>query len=282
MLQPTPVYLIRAEVALGKILRRRKWRRSSYIISARICNSGDAATEQGLSRKHIIEGLRASLERLQLDYVDILIVTKPTDVPNPIEEVVRTCTHLIQMGWAFYWGTSHWTAAEIMQAQSVARQFNLIPSALDQSEYNMLQRDRVQYIQEACMKLNLGLVTTAPLADGLLTNSRVEILSAITGGSVNGQDEPHVDLVPRSNCAEYLEQLQKLTDLARRIHANCEQLAIAWCLRTPYVNSVVLEAASIEQLQDNMESLEVAVRLNMGIMAEIECILAPETTEGFL
>ncbi|VDP69658.1 unnamed protein product [Echinostoma caproni] len=155
--------------------------------------------------------LQNALERLQLDYVDILLVTRNPEFPNPIEEVVRTCTYLIEKGWAFYWGTSKWSSAEIMQAQSIARQFNLIPSALDQSEYHMFQRDFLQHVQEMSTKLNLGLITGSPLAGGFLTGK-------------------YLDGIPNYSRA----------------------------------------------------SLKVAPRLNLNILTEIECILSPDTSEGFL
>lgn len=122
---------MRAEIVLGKILSKKTWRRSSYIVSSKIYWGGKAETEKGLSRKHIIEGLKGSLERLQLEYVDIVFANKP-DPHTPMEETVRAFTFVINQGWAMYWGTSRWTPTDIMEAYSVARQFNLIPPIAEQ------------------------------------------------------------------------------------------------------------------------------------------------------
>ncbi|KAA0200921.1 Voltage-gated potassium channel subunit beta [Fasciolopsis buskii] len=219
-------YPTRAEITLGKILKNQKWRRSSYIISVRISRGGTAITEQGLSRKHIVEGLQSALERLQLEYVDILLVTRHPEFPNPIEEVVRTCTYLIEKGWAFYWGTSKWSAAEIMQAQSIARQFNLMPSALDQSDYNMLQRDFLQHAQEMSTKLSHGLITGSPLAGGLLTGKYLQGVPAYSRASLKGQTALLDRVVSSSKARNHSEQIRQLVNLANRIQCTCAQLAI--------------------------------------------------------
>ncbi|XP_013792029.1 voltage-gated potassium channel subunit beta-3-like, partial [Limulus polyphemus] len=133
----------RAELLLGKILKKKGWRRSSYVITTKLFWGGKPDTERGLSRKQIIEGLKASLERLQLGYVDILFINK-ADPMCPMEEVVRACTYCINQGLAMYWGTSRWTPIEIMEAYTVARQFNLIPPIVEQTEYHMFQREKVE------------------------------------------------------------------------------------------------------------------------------------------
>ncbi|XP_048476027.1 voltage-gated potassium channel subunit beta-1-like [Rhincodon typus] len=146
----------RAEITLGNIIKKKGWRRSSFIISTKLYWGGQAETERGLSRKHIIEGLRGSLERLQLEYVDIVFANRP-DVPvsseghySPrsrvffVEEIVRAMTFLINQGKAMYWGTSRWTSVEIMEAYSIARQFNLIAPSCEQAEYHFFKRDKVE------------------------------------------------------------------------------------------------------------------------------------------
>uniref|UniRef100_A0A3Q2XR37 Potassium voltage-gated channel subfamily A regulatory beta subunit 3 n=1 Tax=Hippocampus comes TaxID=109280 RepID=A0A3Q2XR37_HIPCM len=146
----------RAETTLGNILEKKGWRRSSYVVTTKIYWGGPAETERGLSRKHIIEGLRGSLARLKLDYVDIIFANR-SDVNSPMEgsqrvslcvhvyaEVVRAMTFVINQGMAMYWGTSRWNAMEIMEAYSIARQFNLVPPVCEQAEYNYFQRDKVE------------------------------------------------------------------------------------------------------------------------------------------
>ncbi|KAF6026514.1 KCNAB2 [Bugula neritina] len=179
----------KAEIVLGKILKRKAWRRSSYIITTKIYWGGKAETEKGLNRKHIIEGLRASLDRLQLPYVDIVFANKsdsltstegsadplaPDAIPVGrifrVEEIVRAFTYVINQGWAMYWGTSRWSATEIMEAYSVARQFNLIPPIVEQAEYNFFQREKVEcQLPELYHKIGLGTMTWSPLACGILT-----------------------------------------------------------------------------------------------------------------
>ncbi|KAF5404032.1 Voltage-dependent potassium channel beta subunit [Paragonimus heterotremus] len=226
-------------------------------------------------------GLRGSLDRLQLDYVDIVIVSRQPDMVIPIEEVVRTCTHIIQLGWAFYWGTCKWTAAEIMQAQSVARQFNLIPSALDQIEYNMLQRGRMPCIQEICAKLNLGLVTGSPLCGGLLSAKYCDGVPNYSRATLPGQ-QYFLERIICSRGQLQRDQIRQLCKLANRIQCTCAQLAIAWCLKTPFVNSVLLGAATVDQLLENLDAIEVVPRLNMATLTEIEYILTPENVDTFL
>ncbi|CDQ63006.1 unnamed protein product [Oncorhynchus mykiss] len=133
----------KAEVVLGNVIKKKGWRRSSLVITTKIFWGGKAETERGLSRKHIIEGLKASLERLQLEYVDVVFANRP-DPNTPMEETVRAMTHVINQGMAMYWGTSRWSPMEIMEAYSVARQFNQIPPICEQAEYHMFQREKVE------------------------------------------------------------------------------------------------------------------------------------------
>uniref|UniRef100_A0A3B3SN60 Voltage-gated potassium channel subunit beta-2 n=1 Tax=Paramormyrops kingsleyae TaxID=1676925 RepID=A0A3B3SN60_9TELE len=150
----------KAEVVLGTIIKKKGWRRSSLVITTKIFWGGKAETERGLSRKHIIEGLKASLERLQLDYVDVVFANRP-DPNTPMEETVRAMTHVINQGMAMYWGTSRWSSMEIMEAYSVARQFNLIPPICEQAEYHMFQREKVE-VQLPELFHKIGEVTCAP------------------------------------------------------------------------------------------------------------------------
>ncbi|XP_039703201.1 voltage-gated potassium channel subunit beta-3 isoform X2 [Pteropus medius] len=188
----------KAERTLGNILKRKGWRRSSYVITTKIFWGGQAETERGLSRKHIIEGLRGSLERLQLGYVDIVFANH-SDPNSPMEEIVRAMTYVINQGLALYWGTSRWGAAEIMEAYSMARQFNLIPPVCEQAEHHLFQREKVEmqlpelyhkigsqlhqpylslgftiteipFPTHPILFLGVGSVTWSPLACGLITS----------------------------------------------------------------------------------------------------------------
>ncbi|XP_040485915.1 voltage-gated potassium channel subunit beta-3 isoform X1 [Ursus maritimus] len=159
-----------AERTLGNILKSKGWRRSSYVITTKIFWGGQAETERGLSRKHIIEGLQGSLERLQLGYVDIVFANR-SDPNSPMEEIVRAMTYVINQGLALYWGTSRWGAAEIMEAYSVARQFNLIPPVCEQADHHLFQREKAEMqLPELYHKIGVGSVTWSPLACGLITS----------------------------------------------------------------------------------------------------------------
>ncbi|XP_016359653.1 voltage-gated potassium channel subunit beta-1-like isoform X2 [Sinocyclocheilus anshuiensis] len=159
----------KAEMVLGNIIKKKGWRRSSLVITTKIFWGGKAETERGLSRKHIIEGLKASLERLQLEYVDVVFANRP-DPNTPMEETVRAMTHVINQGMAMYWGTSRWSPMEIMEAYSVARQFNQIPPICEQSEYHMFQREKVEVqLPELFHKIGVGAMTWSPLACGIIS-----------------------------------------------------------------------------------------------------------------
>ncbi|XP_053529912.1 voltage-gated potassium channel subunit beta-2 isoform X6 [Ictalurus punctatus] len=159
----------KAELVLGNIIKKKGWRRSSLVITTKIFWGGKAETERGLSRKHIIEGLKASLERLQLEYVDVVFANRP-DPNTPMEETVRAMTHVINQGMAMYWGTSRWSPMEIMEAYSVARQFNQIPPICEQAEYHMFQREKVEVqLPELFHKIGVGAMTWSPLACGIIS-----------------------------------------------------------------------------------------------------------------
>ncbi|KAM9441831.1 voltage-gated potassium channel subunit beta-1-like isoform 3-T3 [Salvelinus alpinus] len=159
----------KAEVILGNIIKKKCWRRSSLVITTKLYWGGKAETERGLSRKHIIEGLKGSLQRLQLEYVDVVFANRP-DTNTPMEEIVRAMTYVINQGMSMYWGTSRWTAMEIMEAYSVARQFNLIPPVCEQAEYHLFQREKVEVsFQNSNHKIGVGAMTWSPLACGIIT-----------------------------------------------------------------------------------------------------------------
>nr|XP_023411133.1 voltage-gated potassium channel subunit beta-1 isoform X2 [Loxodonta africana] len=159
----------KAEVILGSIIKKKGWRRSSLVITTKLYWGGKAETERGLSRKHIIEGLKGSLQRLQLEYVDVVFANRP-DNNTPMEEIVRAMTHVINQGMAMYWGTSRWSAMEIMEAYSVARQFNMIPPVCEQAEYHLFQREKVEVqLPELYHKIGVGAMTWSPLACGIIS-----------------------------------------------------------------------------------------------------------------
>ncbi|XP_029695886.1 voltage-gated potassium channel subunit beta-2-like isoform X5 [Takifugu rubripes] len=289
----------RAESTLGNILKKKGWRRSSYVVTTKIYWGGQAETEHGLSRKHITEGLRGSLSRLQLDYVDI-VFTNRSDVNAPMEgetharthahthththarsalpvcvfpEVVRAMTCVIDEGLAMYWGTSRWKAAEIMEAYSVARHFNLVPPVCEQAEYHYFQRDKVElHLPELYYKIGVGAMTWSPLASGLLTGKYHKGVPDSSRAAMKGYSW----LKERLHSDEGKQQLSKVKELhllAERLKCTAPQLAIAWCLRSEGVSSVLLGVSNKEQLMENLGSIGVLTQLTPPLIAEMDALL---------
>ncbi|XP_051800351.1 voltage-gated potassium channel subunit beta-3-like isoform X1 [Acanthochromis polyacanthus] len=262
----------RAETTLGNILKKKSWRRSSYVVTTKIYWGGQAETERGLSRKHIIEGLRGSLSRLQLDYVDIVFANR-SDINAPMEEIVRAMTFVIDQGMAMYWGTSRWNAVEIMEAYSIARQFNLVPPVCEQAEYHYFQRDKVElHLPELYHKIGVGAMTWSPLACGLLTGKYNEGVPESSRAAMKG----YAWLKERLYSDEGKKQLTKIKELhllADRLNCTAAQLAIAWCLRSEGVSSVLLGVSNTEQLLENLGSIRVLSQLTPPLITEMDTLL---------
>uniref|UniRef100_A0AAR2IVD3 Voltage-gated potassium channel subunit beta-1 n=1 Tax=Pygocentrus nattereri TaxID=42514 RepID=A0AAR2IVD3_PYGNA len=262
----------RAEITLGNIIKKKGWRRSSFVVTTKIYWGGQAETERGLSRKHIIEGLRGSLSRLQLDYVDIVFANR-NDVNSPMEEVVRAMTFVINQGMAMYWGTSRWSAMEIMEAYSVARQFNLIPPVCEQAEYHYFQRDKVEVqLPELYHKIGVGAMTWSPLACGLITGKYSDGVPECSRAAMKGYQW----LKERVYSEEGRRQLAKIKELhllADRLGCTAAQLAIAWCLRSEGVSSVLLGVSNTDQLLENLGALRVLSQMTPQTVSEMDALL---------
>ncbi|XP_054608694.1 voltage-gated potassium channel subunit beta-2-like isoform X2 [Dunckerocampus dactyliophorus] len=262
----------RAETTLGNILKKKGWRRSSYVVTTKIYWGGHAETERGLSRKHIIEGLRGSLTRLQLEYVDIVFANR-SDINAPMEEVVRAMTFVIDQGMAMYWGTSRWNAVEIMEAYSVARQFNLVPPVCEQAEYHYFQREKVElHLPELYHKIGVGAMTWSPLACGILTGKYNNGVPQSSRAAMKG----YTWLKERLCSDEGKQQLRKVKELhllADRLSCTPAQLAIAWCLRSQGISSVLLGVSNTDQLLENINSIKVLLQLTPPLIAEIDALL---------
>ncbi|CAF1433760.1 unnamed protein product [Adineta ricciae] len=267
----------KAEITLGKVLKKKKWRRSSYIVSTKLFWGGKAETEKGLSRKHVIEGLRASLERLQLDYVDIVFANKP-DTSVPMEEIVRAFTQVINDNLCFYWGTSRWSPMEIMEAYSVARQFNLIPPICEQAEYHLFQRDKVEvHLPEIYHKIGIGTMTWSPLACGLLSGKYDDGVPIHSRAALKGYGWLKEKILNEEGRKQQ-SKLRELAVLAAKFDCTLAQLAIAWCLKSESVHCVLLGASSVEQLYENLNSLQIVSKLTPSVMTDIDRILGNKPT----
>ncbi|XP_053574264.1 voltage-gated potassium channel subunit beta-3 [Bombina bombina] len=262
----------RAEKSLGNILKKKEWRRSSYVVTTKIYWGGQAETERGLSRKHIIEGLRGSLERLQLEYVDIVFANR-MDANSPMEEIVRAMTFVINQGMAMYWGTSRWSAMEIMEAYSVARQFNLIPPVCEQAEYHLFQREKVEtQLPELYHKIGVGSMTWSPLACGLITGKYSESVPEKSRASFKGYHWLKEKAASEEGKKQHLK-IKELHPIAERLNCTVTQLAIAWCLRSEGVSSVLLGVSNTDQLLENLGSIQVLSQMTPQIIVEIDQIL---------
>ncbi|XP_030590068.1 voltage-gated potassium channel subunit beta-2-like [Archocentrus centrarchus] len=262
----------KAEIVLGNIIQKKGWRRSSLVITTKIFWGGKAEMERGLSRKHIIEGLRASLNRLQLEYVDVIFANRP-DPNTPIEETVRAMTYVINQGMAMYWGTSRWTSMEIMEAYSVARQFNQIPPICEQAEYHMFQREKVEvHLPELFHKIGIGAMAWSPLACGIISGKYNNGIPPYSRASLKGYQWLK-DKILNEEGHRQQAKLKELQAVAERIDCTLPQLAIAWCLRNEGVNSVLLGASRTDQLLENIRAIQVLPKLSLSIVSEVDCIL---------
>jgi len=262
-----------SEKMMGRVLKKKNWDRTSYIVSSKVFfgwrGKNNKPNQTGLSRKHIIEACHEALQRLQLDYLDLYFCHRP-DPTVPIEEVVWTMHNLIAQGKIMYWGTSQWSAAEIMEAHRVAQQYHLIGPAMEQPQYNMFERYKMEMDYLPVFQ-NVGLGTTiwSPLAAGFLTGKYNE---GIPGGSrlaIKGFDW----LKERWVQDEKIKKVKKLAETAQKIGVSLPALAIAWTVKNPHVTTAILGATKKEQLNENLKAVDVLPLLTPAVMEEIEQIL---------
>lgn len=261
-----------AEVVMGNVIRKLGWKRSDLVISTKIYWGGKGPNDTGLSRKHVVEGTRASLARLGMDYVDLIYCHRP-DPETPIEETVRAMNFVIDQGWAFYWGTSEWSAEEIREAIEVARRLRLEPPRMEQPEYNMFHRDKLEHEYLRLIEdEGLGTTTWSPLASGLLTGKYDDGVPEGSRMSLENLKWLRAKLESDQGRSR-IECVRALKPLADRLECDRAQLALAWCARNPHVSSVITGASRAEQVESNMKALEVLGRLTDEVMVEIDEIL---------
>jgi voltage-dependent potassium channel beta subunit len=267
-----------AEIVMGNVIQKMGWKRSDLVVSTKIFWGGNGPNDRGLSHKHILEGTNASLKRLQMDYVDLIFCHRP-DKYTPIEETVWAMNLVIQQGKAFYWGTSEWSAAQIMEAHAVARREHLIPPTMEQPQYNMFHRERVER-EYAHLYDQAGLGTTiwSPLASGFLTGKYND---GIPEGS--RLDTEGYEWLRRRLESEHgqwqIERVKMLMPVADELGCSMAQLALAWCLKNPNVSTVITGASKPEQVKENMKALDVAAQLDTQLMERIEEILQNKPAE---
>jgi voltage-dependent potassium channel beta subunit len=261
-----------AEIMMGKAIKKAGWKRSDLVISTKIFWGGEGVNDKGLSRKHIVEGTNAALKRLQMDYVDLIFCHRP-DLYTPLEETVRAMNHLINQGKAFYWGTSEWTATQIMEAYQIARREHLIPPLMEQPEYSMLHREKIEKEYLPLFKeIGLGTTIWSPLKSGLLTgkyNNGIPEKSRLSLESY----EWLKNAILSEEGLKNIEKVKKLTKIAESLGISMSGMALAWALKNPNVSTVITGASKPEQVKENMKAIDFVDLLNAEVMEKIEEIL---------
>jgi len=266
-----------AEVIMGQVIKKAGWQRKDLVVSTKVFWGGQGPNDRGLSRKHVIEGANAALQRMELDYVDLIFCHRP-DPRTPIEETVRAMNYLLDTGKAFYWGTSEWSAEDIRTAHEIARREHLVGPAMEQPQYNMFHRERFE-VEYARLYEDIGLGTTiwSPLASGLLTGKYRD-------GKPEGSRatlEQYAWLARNFDSVEGQQRIataELLRPVADELGCSLAQLALAWCLKNPHVSTVITGASTPEQVAENMAALDYVEKLTPEVMDRIEEILDNKPT----
>jgi voltage-dependent potassium channel beta subunit len=262
----------KAEIVMGKILKRRGWKRDTFLVSSKVFWGGDLPNQEGLSRKHVIEACHAALRRLRVDYLDLYFCHRP-DPNTPIEETARAMSDLITQGKVLYWGTSEWSARDIRKAHQIARDLRLVPPTMEQSQYNMFHRDRVEKeFAPLYSKVGLGLTVWSPLASGLLTGKYNEGDPGDTRISLKDYAWLR-EQFENEEARRRLAKVKKLAKITEDLGTTLPCLALAWCLKNPHVSTVITGASKPGQVNENMKAGELVDKLDDPVMKKIERIL---------
>jgi voltage-dependent potassium channel beta subunit len=261
-----------AEVVMGRILKKKGWGRDTFVVSSKVFWGGDLPNQEGLSRKHVIEACHAALRRLQVDYLDLYFCHRP-DPDTPIQETVRAMSDLIAQGKVLYWGTSEWSAESICQAHEIARELRLVAPTMEQPEYNMFRRRKVESEFASLYKeVGLGTTTWSPLASGLLTGKYNEGDPGNTRISLPDyawlREQFETD-----DARSRLKKVKQLAHIASDLNATLSRLALAWCLKNPNVSSVITGASKPAQVKENMKAGNLVSKLTPEVMQRIDEVL---------
>lgn len=260
----------KSEEMMGRVLKNKNWDRTSYVVSSKAFfgwrGKENKPNQTGLSRKHLTEACHEAMKRLQVDYLDLYYCHRP-DKNTPIEEVVFTMNTLIQQGKILYWGTSEWSGVEIMEAHRVAQQYHLIGPTMEQPEYNLFNREKIEKDYLEVFK-NVGLGTTiwSPLASGLLTGKYNDGIPEGTRLAIPGFEW----LKDKTFVQEKLNTVRTYQKIADELGCSMAALSIAWCIKNPNVSTAILGATKKEQLTENLKALDVLPKLNDEVMQKID------------
>lgn len=263
-----------AELMMGRVLKAKQWERSSYIISSKVYfgthgSKYNKPNQMGLSRKHIVEACNEALQRFQTDYLDLYYCHRP-DKNVPMEEVVRTMNTLIQQGKILYWGTSEWSAAEIMEAHAAAKQLGLEGPCVEQPQYNMFERRKIESEFTTIFdNIGMGTTTWSPLASGLLTGKYNEEIPENSRLGFNEFNWLKEETLSESR----INKVKKLMTVAERLDTSMANLALAWVIKNPRVTSAIIGVTKEAQLLENLKAIEIYPLLTEEIMLEIDTIL---------
>jgi len=268
----------KSEEVMGAALKKLNWRRSSYVVSSKyFWGINDRPNERHtLNRKYLIEAVNGSLKRMGLEYLDLVFCHRP-DYRTPIEETVWAMHNLIEWGKALYWGTSEWSAAEIIAAIEIAERNHLHKPVMEQPQYNMLHRERFEVEYARVFKdYHYGSTIWSPLASGLLTGKYNNGIPEGSRGALSGFEWLRNRLTDQAA----LDQVRKLQSVADEVGVSLTHFALAWCLKNPNVSTVITGASKLEQLQNNLKALEVVDRLTPDVLAKVDQIVGkPEIEE---
>jgi voltage-dependent potassium channel beta subunit len=262
-----------SEKMMGRVLKKKSWDRTSYTISSKAFfgwrGSNNKPNQSGLSRKHLTEACHEALIRMQSDYLDLYFCHRP-DKNVPIEEVVRTMNTLIEQGKILYWGTSEWSAQEIMEAHMIAAKNNLIGPAMEQPEYNLFNRNKMEkeYLQ-IFKTVGLGTTIWSPLASGLLTGKYNNDIPEDSRLAVPGFEW----LKDKTYAMEKINKVKKLKAVADKLGTTLATLSIAWCIKNVNVTTAILGATKKEQLTENLKAIEVLSKITAEVMEQIDTIM---------
>jgi voltage-dependent potassium channel beta subunit len=262
-----------SERMMGRVIKKKKWDRTSFLVSSKVYfgwrGKENKPNQTGLSRKHVIEACDEALKRLQVDYLDLYFCHRP-DKNTPIEETVLAMNHLIQQGKIFYWGTSEWSGVEIMEAHRVAEKYRLIGPTMEQPQYNMLERNKLENEYLNIFKtVGMGTTIWSPMAAGLLSGKYNDGIPKNSRFALQGFDW----LKDRWMLEDNLKKVKKISELAGKLGVSTAALSIAWCIKNPNVSTAILGATKKQQLLENLKSLDIVPMLTPDVMEKIDAIL---------